>query len=99
MTGQAADGSHPASVERLQLAALRRVAMLVASPAGPAEVFSEVAGEIRELLGADVATIMRFEPDGTATALARVGTTSQPELVTGRTGPGGPPHRPARPRR
>jgi signal transduction histidine kinase len=84
MTGQPADGSHQASVERLQLAALRRVAMLVASPASPAEVFSEVAGEIRELLGADVATIMRFEPDGTATALARVGTTGQPELVTGK---------------
>ena len=84
MTAQPADGSHPASVERLQLAALRRVAMLVASPASPAEVFSEVAGEIRELLGADVATIMRFEPDGTATALARVGTTEQPELVAGK---------------
>ena len=65
-------------------AALRRVAMLVASSAAPAEVFSEVAAEIRELLGADVATIMRFEPDGTATALARVGTTGQPELLTGK---------------
>jgi len=82
MTGQPADGSPPASVERLQLAALRRVAMLVASPASPADVFSEVAGEIRELLGADMATIMRFEPDGTATALARVGAAVQPELGT-----------------
>jgi signal transduction histidine kinase len=82
MTGQAADGRQPASVERLQLAALRRVAMLVASSAAPAEVFSEVAGEIRELLGADIATIMRFEPDGTATALARVDATGQAELLT-----------------
>jgi signal transduction histidine kinase len=64
-------------------AALRRVAMLVASPAAPAEVFSEVASEIRELLGADIATIMRFEPDGAATALARVGTTRQPEPLAG----------------
>jgi signal transduction histidine kinase len=82
MTGQSAGGRHPASVERLQLAALRRVAMLVASSAAPAEVFSEVAGEIRELLGADIATIMRFEPDGTATALARVDATGQAELLT-----------------
>jgi len=55
-------------------AALRRVAMLVACSATPAEVFSEVAGEVRELLGADVTTIARFEPDATATILAGVGT-------------------------
>jgi signal transduction histidine kinase len=84
MTSQPADGSPPASAERLQLAALRRVAMLVASPAAPAEVFSEVAAEVRELLGADITTIMRFEPDGTATALARVGTTGPDEFVAGR---------------
>jgi signal transduction histidine kinase len=135
VAGQPADGSHPASGERLQLldaaaalrrvatlvmrraatadlnriadeqAALRRVAMLVASSAAPAEVFSEVAGEIRELLGADIATIMRFEPDGTATALARVGTTRQPEPRTGRRGLPEPPgpiqavHRTGRPAR
>jgi signal transduction histidine kinase len=55
-------------------AALRRVAMLVACSATPAEVFSEVASEVRELLGADVTTIARFEPDATATILAGVGT-------------------------
>jgi signal transduction histidine kinase len=55
-------------------AALRRVAMLVACSATPAEVFWEVASEVRELLGADVTTIARFEPDATATILAGVGT-------------------------
>jgi signal transduction histidine kinase len=55
-------------------AALRRVAMLVACSATSAEVFSEVASEVRELLGADVTTIARFEPDATATILAGVGT-------------------------
>jgi signal transduction histidine kinase len=55
-------------------AALRRVAMLVARSAAPAEVFYEVASEVRELLGADVTTIARFEPDATATILAGVGT-------------------------
>src|SRR5262249_61953403 len=55
-------------------AALRRVAMLVAGSAAPAEVFAEVASEVRELLGADVTTIARFEPDATATILAGVGT-------------------------
>jgi signal transduction histidine kinase len=84
VASQPADGSPPASADRLQLAALRRVAMLVASAATPAEVFSEVAAEVRELLGADVTTIMRFEPDGTATALARVGTTGPAELATGK---------------
>jgi len=55
-------------------AALRRVAMFVARSATPAEVFSEVASEVRELLRADVTTIARFEPDATATILAGVGT-------------------------
>lgn len=55
-------------------AALRRVAMLVACSAPPADVFSEVATEVRELLGADITAIARFEPDATATILAGVGT-------------------------
>jgi signal transduction histidine kinase len=68
-----------AAVADLQLiadehAALRRVAMLVAVSATSAEVFSEIASEVRELLGADVTTIARFEPDATATILAGVGT-------------------------
>jgi signal transduction histidine kinase len=75
-----------AAVADLQLiadehAALRRVAMLVAYSATSAEVFSEVASEVRELLGADVTTIARFEPDATATILAGVGTNAP---LTGR---------------
>jgi len=58
-------------------AALRRVAVLVASSAEPADVFPVVAGEVGELLGADVSSLMRFEPDATATILARVGTRDQ----------------------
>ncbi len=47
-------------------AALHRVATLVARGIDPTEIFSAVAGEIRQLLGADHAGIGRFEPDGTA---------------------------------
>lgn len=62
-------------LERLvaEQAALRRVATLVAHGASPPEVFSAVAAEVRVLLGADVASIMRFEPDRTAIVLAAVG--------------------------
>ncbi len=89
MAAQRAGGGHPeASAGPLQQflavadlariadehAALRRVAMFVARSATPAEVFSEVASEVRELLRADVTTIARFEPDATATILAGVGT-------------------------
>jgi signal transduction histidine kinase len=45
-------------------AALRRVATLVARGIDPGEIFSAVAEEIRRLLGADNASIGRFEPDG-----------------------------------
>jgi signal transduction histidine kinase len=45
-------------------AALRRVATLVARGIQPAEVFSAVAEEIRRLLGADGASMGRFDPAG-----------------------------------
>ena len=45
-------------------AALRRVATLVARGIDPGEIFSAVAEEIRRLLDADRAGIVRFEPDG-----------------------------------
>ena len=54
-------------------AALRRVAMLVACSAGQDEILSMVAGEVGKLLDADMAVIVRFEPDATATILAGVG--------------------------
>src|SRR5262249_29866537 len=45
-------------------AALRRVATLVAGAAAPAEVFSSVAEAAGRLLGADWATMARYDPDG-----------------------------------
>lgn len=80
MAARPADGGHPENfagpLQQIadEHAALRRVALLVARSATSAEVFAEVASEVRELLGADVTTIARFEPDATATILAGVGT-------------------------
>jgi GAF domain-containing protein len=54
-------------------AALRRVATLVAEGIGPNEVFGAVADEVGVLFGADVAAIVRFEDEGTATVLGDVG--------------------------
>jgi signal transduction histidine kinase/uncharacterized protein YoaH (UPF0181 family) len=50
-------------------AALRRVATLVARGAPSAEVFAAVAEEIGALFGADITSIVRFEPDGDATLM------------------------------
>ncbi|MGI5127609.1 GAF domain-containing protein [Pseudonocardia sp. CA-107938] len=54
-------------------AALRRVATLVASGPTPAAVCAAVAEEIGRPLGADVAAVSRFEPDGTSVLVARFG--------------------------
>jgi signal transduction histidine kinase len=51
-------------------AALRRVATLVAGGVPPAEVFDAVARELGLLVGVDATHIGRYEPDGTATAVA-----------------------------
>ncbi|WP_426513442.1 GAF domain-containing protein [Dactylosporangium sp. McL0621] len=51
-------------------AALRRVAMLVGRGAPQAEVFDAVATELGRLAGADRASIVRYESDGTATVVA-----------------------------
>ena len=51
-------------------AALRRVARLVAHGAAPSEIFLAVAGEVGELLRADVVHLARYEHDGIAVALA-----------------------------
>ncbi|MEV4136750.1 AAA family ATPase [Dactylosporangium sp. NPDC049742] len=50
-------------------AALRRVATLVAHGVGPGPVFTAVAEEVAALFGADSTAIVRFEPDGEATAM------------------------------
>ena len=64
-----------AEVERLaqEQAALRRVATLVAEGAPPAAVFDSVATEIEGLLGADGATLCRYEPDEEVTIVAHRG--------------------------
>jgi signal transduction histidine kinase len=51
-------------------AALRRVATLVARGAPPEEVFAAVAEESGRVLGADRSTMVRVDPDGTATVVA-----------------------------
>jgi PAS domain S-box-containing protein len=69
-----------AEVERLaeQQAALRRVAILVAEGAPPAAVFDAVATEIEGLLGADGATLSRYEPDEEVTIVAHRGLNATP---------------------
>ncbi len=54
-------------------AALRRVATLVARGVAPEEVFAAVAEEVGRLLSVDLATMCRYEPDGTVTMLAAWG--------------------------
>jgi signal transduction histidine kinase len=56
-------------------AALRRVATFVARGIDPVEIFSAVAEEIRRLLGADIAGMGRFEPDGPVVVFGDVGET------------------------
>jgi len=58
-------------------AALRRVAMLVAKGAAPAEVFEAVVSELRLLLGAGNTRLMRYEPGGAASVIA---TSSEPGM-------------------
>ena len=62
-------------------AALRRVATLVARGVPPAEVFAAVAEEVGRLLGADVAHVLRYEHDGTATLVAGWSQDGDPPLV------------------
>jgi signal transduction histidine kinase len=58
-------------------AALRRVATLVARGAAPEEVFTAVAGEVGQLLRVELATLFRYEPDRTATAVTTWGPAGQ----------------------
>jgi signal transduction histidine kinase len=50
-------------------AALRRVATLVARAVPPAELFEAAATEVRRVLGADSARLLRREPDGSMIAV------------------------------
>jgi signal transduction histidine kinase len=51
-------------------AALRRVAMLVAQAAAPAEVFAAVTEESGRLLGVHHAAMSRYDPDGSVSVIA-----------------------------
>ena len=51
-------------------AALRRVATLVATGTASADLFDAVTIEMRSLLNAGAASLLRYEPDGTATVFA-----------------------------
>jgi signal transduction histidine kinase len=62
---------------------LRRVATLVAGGAEPAEVFAAVAEEALGVLGADGTLMLRLDPDGEATVVARAGG-SPSEIPVGR---------------
>jgi PAS domain S-box-containing protein len=64
-----------AEVERLaaEQAALRRVATLVARERPEGEVLAVVAEEVTRLFGGQATQISRYEPDGTATSVAAVG--------------------------
>ncbi|MDT7627393.1 MAG: hypothetical protein QOF99_8294 [Pseudonocardiales bacterium] len=54
-------------------AALRRIATLVARGVPAAEAFAAVAQEVGHILAADDTSIVRLDPDGATTVLARVG--------------------------
>jgi signal transduction histidine kinase len=54
--------------------ALRRLAILIAQSASPAEVFAAVTKEIRQRFGSVTARMIRFESSGTATVVANEGT-------------------------
>ncbi len=70
-------------------AALRRVATLVASGVAAAEIFSAVAEEIAVIAPTDAVHIFRYEPDGTAVAVATWSKLPERLEVGTRSPPGG----------
>ena len=54
-----------------ELAALRRVAVLVARGAPPEEIFTAVTAEVGRLLDADLTAMARYDADGARTIIAR----------------------------
>ncbi len=63
-------------------AALRRVAMLVAQGVAPGDLFDAVTEEVAALLGADLAGMIRYENDGTATPVATWAASWHSEVVS-----------------
>jgi signal transduction histidine kinase len=68
----------PGPTEALRLAALRRVATLVAREAPAEDVFGAVAEEVARVLSSEAVAMLRFEPDGTATLVAQSDTPWDP---------------------
>jgi signal transduction histidine kinase len=70
-------------VERLarEQAALRRVATLVAKAVSPEEIFCAVAEELGQLSGADIALVLRCEPDDTARVVGRWNRSEMPDGI------------------
>jgi PAS domain S-box-containing protein len=67
-------------VVNAELAALRRVATLVARGIPPEELFAAVTDEVRRLLSAEIAALIRYEPGGfTALAWSAMGGLLPPE--------------------
>jgi PAS domain S-box-containing protein len=77
------------SVRRVEHAALRRVATVVAQGAPPGDVFTTVAAEIGDLLDADLTLIGRYEPDATFSYLAAGGRIQTTHLLDDRLALGG----------
>jgi transcriptional regulator with GAF, ATPase, and Fis domain len=77
-TGAARDVTE--SLARLEQAALRRVATVVAHGAAPTEVFQAVAGEVAVLVDCDVTLIGRYEHDSAFSYLASGGAMPAAEL-------------------
>ena len=68
----------------LEQAALRRVAVAVASGAPPEAIFAEVAREVAGLLGAEGGRVVRFGPDGrSATIVGSWRAAGLPEVAAG----------------
>ncbi len=63
--------AHPAELAK-ELAALRRVATLVAQGVPPVEIFSAVSAEVGRLFGTDMAAVGRLDPDGPANVVVGV---------------------------
>jgi len=68
-----------------ELAALRRVAALVAGGAPPEEVFAAVAAEAGLLLGADLTTVARYDPGGVVMILGAWSSAGGAKLDSGGT--------------
>ncbi|MCU1614509.1 MAG: histidine kinase [Frankiales bacterium] len=65
-----------------ELAALQRVATLVARQRSPEEVFASVTAEVGRLLGVDLTNLIRYDAGGAVTVIAGWASTSVPGPVS-----------------